>query len=578
MDQEFESRDFSLTELLAASGRGELEGFLKAARRGLDEQGWDTLVAEAIATIETGDLDLIAAMTCGNEGRIPFAVLQFLELAIPAFPCDLSTISSFIGTLAARMPGEGIPHYLVNGYVGWCEKDTGRPPAALEAIRDGIVPSALLWSTLVVGLKSDRPTFLAVALRMLAEGTAEERRTAAGVLGQFEPFSPDERERVVAGLSGAIVDAGDYEKVAPLRAMLAIGLRAPANEQIGLSALALVADCPGPAIREAIAMELMFSRGKASEELISRAIEPLRETQASELAALDGIDHILSEALGKPGWKDASRLLDHLLATGAATMGRLDSTQNRLLTGEADLLSATVAGWLASDDIHHIVAVRDLCRGAGEEAPIFELDFGPESLSPARATRLARRCCALLILFSATIASVLVSLMRTGPAQAVPAIAQLLFDPLLVNYWSGPRTYLESVGAGAPPAVAAAIRSVLEAHDRYKRGIEAAGYIAEIQPSQHHRFLSGMKRHDEQREINKAAQKASVFASIFPTSLLLYGDAVIFDVHVEPGKTVREETRMQTHEFSQELPRLEIIAPFAAWYQRERLLVDEDNE
>jgi hypothetical protein len=578
MSEQFEGCDFTLVDLVEASGKGALEAFLKAAHRGLDEQAWGALVGEAVAAVEAGELDLIAVMSCGPMGRIGYAALQFLERAIPALTVDLETIGAFIERLSAPMPGEGIPHYVVNGYVGWCERDGARPLAALAAIRHGKLAPALLWQTLVVGLKSDRPRFLALTLEMLAEGTAGEKETAAGVLGRFELFSPEEAEDAVNGLSAAIVQAGGEEKTAPLRAMLAIGLRTPANGSIGISALDLAAGSPGPAVREAIAMELMFSRGKASEELISRALEPLRQTGPDETSALNAIDQILSEALGKPGWKEASILLDHLLASGAAKMGQLDSTLNGLLTGGAEQRSATVVRWLASDHPRLLAAVRDLCMGAGGEAPIFELDFGLEMLSPGRAIRVARRCSAVLILFPATIASVLVSLMRTGPTEAIPAIAQLLFDPLLINYWTSPRTYLESVKSSAPMPVAEAIGAVLEAHDRYRHAVEAAHDIAELHPSQHHRFLSGLKLRDEQRAINKAAQSGSVLASLFPTSLVLYGDSAIFDVHVEPGKTVREEARMHTHEFSQELPRLEIIAPFASWYQREQLLNDEDEE
>jgi hypothetical protein len=58
---------------------------------------------------------------------------------------------------------------------------------------------------------------------------------------------------------------------------------------------------------------------------------------------------------------------------------------------------------------------------------------------------------------------------------------------------------------------------------------------------------------------------------------MLFGDSAIYEMEVEPGNTVRQETQLASIEYSHELPRLEVIDPFGTWYQREQLLREEDE-
>ena len=58
----------------------------------------------------------------------------------------------------------------------------------------------------------------------------------------------------------------------------------------------------------------------------------------------------------------------------------------------------------------------------------------------------------------------------------------------------------------------------------------------------------------------------------------MFGDSAVFDVITEPGKSIRQESRMGVHEYSHELPRLDIIDPFGTWYQRARMVRDGGEE
>lgn len=565
-----------MSEFCAAANSGELAAFLKAAHQALDEEGWSALIARAGDAHESGRIDLVAALSSMSEGRLGYGTQRFIEQIMPKLLIELTQLVGLIKTLSARGQSDGITHFLLNGFGTWCEVDTERPITTVNAVRAGEAPAQLLHVALLAGMRIDRKRILPLTIDIVTSGSPEEQEVATHVLGRFDGFTSRELDRVVASLEGALALATGAFVGPPLRALLTIASRAPVNDPVGVRALASVAPRADAPIRGAVAIELMFDIAKVSETLAAAALALLRDVEASETATIDAIDQIVSQNLEGRLTGQAHDLLDRLLARRAATMKLLDSTAHVLMTGNPDVRSATIVRWLSSDRLAQYVAVRDLCSGFGEDAPRFELNFN--GLPSVKAERIARRCCAVLMVFPETIASVLASLLRTGPPQAIPVIETLLFDPLLINYWTGPRIYLESILPGAPLPMANAIRRAFDRHDRYIAGVEAVRALPELRPSQHRRFLVETKRREERNAISRAAQGQSVFAEIFPTSLLLYGDSAIFDVHVEQGTSVREETQLQSHEFSHELPRVEIIDPFGSWYQREHLLRGEAEE
>jgi hypothetical protein len=569
---------YSKAKLIDAVADGSFEAFTKIAHRALEEGSWPSVVADAAGLHRAGTIDLVAALSAGSDERISYGTQRFIEQILPSLELELAPLLELIEILSARSKGDGIPYYLVASFSEWCDAQEQRPMLAIEAIRSGQAPVPLLRPALMSGLRVDRSNVLPLLLGMLRSTNTEEQGVAADVLGRFEQLSTNELDSAIGALQQALAQATGERSVVPLRALLAIAFRAQENEIVGFSALDAVKSRSDVHVRHAVSAELMFAVKKVSQPLVSAALELLAETQKYEENTIEAIDQILSKALATDHPHAANWLLDNLLARRAATIQVLDSTRNALWTGEATLRSATLTRWLISPDPAHFAAVRDMCKGLAGSAPHFDLDFCNADLSVRQAERIARRACASLMVFPETVASILASLLRTGPTQAMPLIERLLFDPLLISYWLGPRKYLEALLPDAPQAMAAVIGRVFELHDHYMAEVNAAGKIHELRPSQHHRFLAETKRREENRKISKSAHKQSLFASLISTSIMLYGDSTIYDMHVDEGKKVRQETQMRSQEFSHELPRLDIIDPFGSWYSRERLLQDEDEE
>lgn len=565
---------FDLPTMLDAAAAGQFQAFLKSAHGALEEPAWTALANEALKAHHVGDFDLLAALDEEDGPHLNYPTQRFIELALPALTITMDDMLALIVRLSARTRGNALSHYIQNGFAEWMMGQDDRAAAAHTALLSGAGPAGLLPRVLHTGLRQAPDVFLPEVIKLLQSGTDEQCDTAAGLLGRFESFTPTQQQLAIASLEEALRISTGPQVKEPLRGLLATATRLPGAPEVGLRALKMVAPHADADVREAVATAMMFEITKATDPLAVAALAILHGTQKDEAVTTDAIDHILSHDLKDRLQIEQDRLLDDLLARRAVTMKKLGSVARALMSGDAARFGAVIKRWLTSEEIVHVLGVRDLCESAMEKALAFDLDFS--DVSELKATRVARRSCALLVLHPETVGSILVSLLRTGPAGAHAEVERLLFDPLLISYWGSARTYLEGVLPAVPQSVADVIARALARHDRYKAAIEAVQGIQEMRPSQHQRYLRQTLRREEQRAIHKASQKGSFFANLFPTSILLYGDSAIYDVHVSDEETVRQETPMQSQEFSLEIPRLEVIDPFGSWYQRE-LLLREDN-
>lgn len=579
MQEEDDEREaFDAAGLAAAMAAGEPDVYTKRATRALDEEGWTAFVDGVIAAHRRGDLDLSAVLDGYVDRRVGHGTQLLVGQAVPRSGIVLAGVMRLDAAAAARSEGEASAHWMSTAFGEWCQASGDNVDTALAGLRSGDVPGRLARPAVAAALLVDRARFLSTVLAMLDGSVEAERDAAADVLGRLQDLAAADLDASVAGLERVLARARGGHVKSPLRALLQIAVRDAGHGDAGLRALAEVSPRADAHVREAVAMEMMFGAGMASPGLARAALPLLADTGADEIAAIEGIDHILAENLTGPIAAEVAQLAEALLGSGTATMKRLDSYQHRLLTSGSDAIAATVTRWLRADELGLHAAVRDLCLAIHGEPLTFELDFSGEGLTAADAVRIARRSCGVLLLAPESAASIMVSLMRTGPADAITAIASILWDPLLISYWSGPRKYLEAVLPALPPPAAEAVAGAIARLDRYAAAVEAVRDLPELRPSQHHRHLVAIKRREEQLAIEKAAREGSVFASLFPTSVMLFGDSAIYDVVTEPGSSIRQETPLGTHEYSHELPRLDVIDPFGTWYQRRTMMSDGGEE
>lgn len=567
-----DSGGFDVAALAQAMLAGTVDEFLRKVFIG-DDQVWDELVDAAAEAHRRGEMDLTGLLEERQEPRVSPATQQFLEQVLPKIDLSFARLVELSVSPIVREEDGSSPYWFIEAVARWCQQNPERPGEALEAIEAGSAPADLTRAVLVSGLKVNRVGFLPLLLSRLPTGLST-LDLASAVLGRFDAFDSAEVDTVAAALSQAVRASHGEHVVEPLRALLALANRYAAAVPVAQRCLDDIASRVDQHVRRAIAVEMSFVGGASPQPLAATALALLLGTGADERAAIDAIDHILSRNLAGPLAVPAAALGDRLLTTGGATIKRLDSYAHRLLADKAGALSAAVTRWLLADTARLHMAVRDVCLEVYGDPIIFDLDFSSARLTPERSVRIARHASGTLMLAPESAASIIVSLMRTAAAEAIAYLAELLFDPLLISYWAGPRKYLEGVLPSVPTAAADAIRGAVERLDRYASDVEKARDLPELRPSQRHRYIAAVKRHEEQIAIGKAAREGSIFASIMPMSVMLFGDSAVYDMIVEEGKSIRQETPMGVHEIEHALPRLDVIDPFGTWYKRLQLIQD----
>lgn len=197
-----------------------------------------------------------------------------------------------------------------------------------------------------------------------------------------------------------------------------------------------------------------------------------------------------------------------------------------------------------------------------------DLDFSRFNLSAERTLALARKVVSSLMIQPVTATSIILSLMRTGQTDAGEGLEALLFNPVLISYWEGPKEYLESASPSQPPIVQERISRLLSSLADYEGGVRSAGIIPELGPTARQSFLRQLYRAEAQRKVREDMPKRSGFIDFMPITRVLHGDSVVSEVFTGDGPPQREEFRMGTVSHSIPLARLDMIDPVGFWYQR----------
>jgi hypothetical protein len=562
-----EIEEFDRTELDAAIAAGDFEGWVQRAHASLDAEAWTAFAGMVADAQNAGDINLSTLLAAAENGEFRYAVQTLLSAIVPTLNCDIGQLLALVATTTGRTRGSGTPYYMMNAFSEWSDRAEARVDRALAAIRNDMAPRDLLVPTLAAGLRVAQRRYVGLMSAMLIGISDVEANAAAFSLGNMQPLNTETAATAIAALRTALDFGGESRMGENLGALLTLD----ATIGDGATTLAAVKSLAGRStagIRLAAANALFLNKVAATDpDLVEALCVLLRDTRRGEAETIGAIDHALYSMISDTRAEAALALLKDLLRAGAASLSDLDSTAHKLRSEAPLALETIAADWLAECSYELTEAVTDLITTGLGDPLALDLDFTGFVLTANQAAAIARRVVASLILHPIAAIAILLSLAKTGPAEALRTIEQIMLDPLLISYWDGPRKYLEERSSGEPAAINAMIKRLLGELRNYVAAIEAAGSIAEMWPSERHRFIAAVQRQEEQRAITEGARQGSL-ASLFPVSVLLYGDSAVSEVFSGDGTPARREFRMGTVEHSQEIPRLDRIDPVGLWLQR----------
>lgn len=545
-----------------------MERLFHDALLALDEEAASEFKAQVAEAHRAGDIDLVAT-AADTLGPIDHFVGKAYEAAIIELDLDLTTVVGMANAFAGRSHDGRVPYFMFDAVGAWAARDESRVAGMIVAIAAGEAPASLRIATLQAGLRVDRARYLPLVATMLTTGDAAEAEAAAFVIGTVTAADATESSLVSVALATAISDGDPERRASAFEAALTIGLREGGDPADALNALEAI-DAHGDARLRRIAANRMFmTRGAITAALQQRLLAMLSRVEQGETETIEAINMAIAPRLKGPSSAPYRALLGDILARGVADLEAMDDSAHQILTANDGSLEALVADWVADGSDGLINAVRDISGIPGSDKELtLELDFSGHELTAEQTLASARKIAGSLMLEPETATSIILSLMRTGHPDAGDGLEALLFNPILISYWEGPRRYLERLAPDQPPSVQSRISRLIAALDDYEGAVRNAGVVSELGPTARQSFLRQLYRAEEQRKVREAMPRRSGILDLIPVTRVLHGDSVVSEVFTGNGPPQRQEFRMGNVSHSMPLARLDAIDPVGFWYQR----------
>lgn len=551
-----------------AAADGALERLFRDALLALDDDASGRFKASVADAHRAGVIDLIATAS-GTPGPVDHFAGTVYGAAVQTLELDTTTFIGMANAFAGRTRDGSVPYFMFDAVTGWAARDERRVAGMLQAIGDGDAPASLRIATLQAGLQADRAKYLPLIATMLATGDAAEAGAAGFVLGTVSAADDPERSLVSDAISTAL-SAGDPERRASaFGAALTIGLREGGDPAEAEAALEAVAGHGDPRLRRIAANRIFMTRDAIPSGLERRLLALLGQVEKGEADTIEAINMAIAQRLRGAVGKPYRSLLKDILKSGIGDVEAMDDSAHQILTANDGSLETLVEEWIADGSDRLIEAVRDISglSASGREMT-FELDFSRFHLSAEQTLASARKVVSSLMIQPETSTSIVLGLMRTGHPDAGDGLEALLFNPVLISYWEGPKAYLERASPSQPPHVQERLSRLVSALDRYEGAVRSTGVVPEMGPTARQDFLRQLYRAEEQRKAREAMPRRSGIMDFIPVTRVLHGDSVVSDVFTGDGPPQRQEFRMGTVSHSIPLARLDAIDPVGFWYQR----------
>lgn len=481
-----------------------------------------------------------------------------LNKAIPHLDCSYGEVLKLVHSLVDKAGLDGAAGAPNLSLVTWSKNN----PAKAREITNGIKELDDLCLThgmfAVVGLDDE-----ALAFELFRQTTTSVAAIGLRALGRMESVSVGGIKEGVDGAFDVIERQTDAElRVAAIEAAFRLweklGPSAPYRQREFIESIGK----GGNKSELSMLSAMLFYHDKGLPKDSIDQVLGLLETSSSEsTATLGNLDHAIQESDSRWDFRRVSRVF-------ASCIPRLNETAKKhdyhsfakWVWDNPDHSSYLFAEWLNEGEFSLCSFLAELL-GAGAKGA--EVWIQRKHLPPNAADQIfvARKCIGFLWHREVTAASILLSIVKYGQPKAKEAAERLLFDPLLLSYGGELRVFLESQYTNASKRISECARRLISKHDAHIAGLETTLNLVELRPSIEHRRAVAMKDRDRNRDIQKRAHEASIFASLFTHHTLLYGRKSFTIVRGAEGKKHPSISVLSEFSHSIELPRLMVMDP-----------------
>lgn len=551
-------------QIAAAAKDGTLANLLASRFGRLDEEALAAAQAACIAMHNGGDIDLLALVhepqfKALAPGEFFFAQ-DILNRAIPALNADPSTMMAAVAALVAQGGDDGLAGTPLSALLSWLKADPERAESVIAlAEADDALAIKHLYHALVALGEVPRA-------RQIADAFDGDRRLAGvSALGEF-PHDAAEASKTFALFAKvhAANRGNDPLSAALLVATIAIASQGGAPLEEARSLCAALVENAGPHTTHFAARAIWRHKiAQSDDALMKTLLVPLMDVIPANKGTVRELDFALG-ALAESG-RD-SEAIAFMTALLPKAGGALDLSEFHMFAGTLEksaALNTTLVAWLKSGEPTLCEGLVKLLTERHDGERIFSLSATDVAMSAEEQIFVCRKAIGYFFIHPVIAASIAVSFLRAPAEDAVEALTDLLFAPLLLNYGGNVREYLEKVETSDPAFNA--VTAALEKNKAYVEGMRKAGDVKELAPSEYQRMIEHMRRRDEAVQAFKMAREKSMLMQLVKRSTILYGRKSLS--YIGDGDERRAiEMDMSPHSYFMELPRMLTIDPVGLDY------------
>jgi hypothetical protein len=582
MDKSFSEADSLKSIFLEASG-DDLK-LLQAISKALtDKFSFDNFISNDPVVIETlaqlhneGAINVVKSYgslenTVGVDIDF-FLARGILEKLLPRLEAPVLEVMECILHLVEAAGQNLAAGTIINSFVDFCDINPVRSDEALKLIENSNNKlTELLIPTLVAGSRYDIDRYFDKTLALLSHEAIEIRAKAIFALGKLHYSQEAEAKakfcsKALHCLELSVSKETDDNLLGNI-IISTFELYKYDRSQISI-AIAIIDSALSKGCDSTLYMAsylLFYEYNELPEALLDKLFSHLVRIKSTSQESIRNIDYALHKLLLTGKHNQSIEFLEKLLIQNSNRLSISQFNQTAIeIFNNKNLLAEIISKWFLSGDIYLCQSVESIFSIVHGDMPISLALSESNHLNDNQIIFIARKAIGYLFVQQPIIAtSIIVSLMKlVSDNKNIEELSELLFDPLLINYPGKISDYLKQKLDCEDEKVKSAIQSSLTNLENYFDDLKSTGEIPDLHPPQSQLEANRRKMSRMMSKSMKEAEKKSVFLSILPKSMLLYGRKTINYVHQVDGQVSRIETPLQSYGGEIELPRLSEIDPF----------------
>lgn len=460
-----------------------------------EQRNQNNLAEELVKIHNEGLIDVVSgfrALQNKPATGIDFFLTRYIfEVILPRIKSTLQPVMDCVLYLVNEAGHDMAAGTLFEPFIEFCAADPSRPKESLKQIETSIEQFAnLLAPTIIAGSRIDAEHYLNEAIRLTDHENIEIRKRAVFSLGKIQyPQGSTLHKLALVCLEHSVSRETDDQILGNLIKSAFSLYKHDKSLLDCIVKLINTALTKGEDYSLHAASELFgFNFTELPETLLDSLLSYLLRVSPKNKGTLDNIDYGLVKLIKREDSTKGIEFLEALLIASPndVSLDKFDSVISAI-SENSSILNRLQTRWFLRGNRVLCEGIATIINTAHDNDMLLEIDQS-ELISTDRAhiVFIARKAIGYLFLKPVTAVSIIISLMHhtNDDEDVLQHLADLCFDPLLLNFPGKVKDYLIQQTESRTGKVKTIIEAVLKKYEKYIADLKSTGVISELHPSQ----------------------------------------------------------------------------------------------